>query len=257
VTGAQELADRVAIVTGGTQGIGFAIAQELLLAGARVVVASRKPDRVEAAIASLSQRYPERVAGEVANAGDPNAAERVAGAAVERFGRLDILVNNAATNPHNGLLVDITMAAALKTAQVNLAGPVVWTGAARRAGLGGGGAVLNISSVGGLVSDPNIGFYNATKAGLVHLTRQLAYELGPDVRVNALAPGLIKTELARVVWEAREEHLASLLPLGRLGTVEDVAMAARFLVSDRASWITGQTLVLDGGALSLPIGVEQ
>ena len=119
-----------------------------------------------------------------------------------------------------------------------------------------GGAVVIIASVGGLIVDPHIGYYNATKAAMLHMTRQLAYELGPRARVNAIAPGLIKTELARAV-EVREPILTAKLPLRRLGTVEDVANAALFLASDASSWMTGQTLVLDGGATALPIGVDE
>jgi NAD(P)-dependent dehydrogenase (short-subunit alcohol dehydrogenase family) len=254
----EELKGRVAVVTGGTRGIGFAIAAEYLTAGASVVVASRKSDVVDAAVQELSQiAAADRVLGIVANAGELSHAQAAIEQTMTRFGRVDILVNNAATNPHNGPLINITESAALKTVQVNQFGPVQWTRLVWDAWMSEhGGAVLNISSVGGMVVDPNIGFYNATKAALIHITRQLAYELGPRVRVNAIAPGLIKTELARKVWEEREEILSALLPMRRLGTVEDIAYAARFLTSDRASWITGQTLVLDGGALALPIGVK-
>jgi NAD(P)-dependent dehydrogenase (short-subunit alcohol dehydrogenase family) len=262
VTGAAqagpELEGRVAVVTGGTQGIGRAIAAELLAGGANVVVASRKPAGVQEAVRVLAAEHgADRVYGLPANAGDTEQAEAVVAAALERFGRLDILVNNAATNPHMGPLVELTESKAMKTALVNLYAPVMWSRLVWRAWMAEhGGAILNVTSVGGLVVDPQIGFYNATKAGLIHLTRQLAYELGPEVRVNAVAPGLVKTELSRAVWEEREDILSSVLPLRRLGTVSDIARAVRFLVSEQASWITGQLLVLDGGALALPIGVR-
>jgi NAD(P)-dependent dehydrogenase (short-subunit alcohol dehydrogenase family) len=253
-----ELHGRVAVVTGASRGIGKAIAASFLRAGASVVIASRKADGVKAAVDDLErQTGSDRVHGVVANAGAPEQAAETVEQAVVRFGRLDILVNNAATNPHMGPLIELTESKATKTTQVNQYGPVVWTKCAWDAWMGEhGGVVLNIASVGGLVVDPHIGYYNATKAALIHLTRQLAYELGPQVRVNVIAPGLIKTDLARAVWEEREDVLSKALPLRRLGTVEDIAEAATFLVSDRASWITGQSLVIDGGALALPIGVE-
>ena len=174
-----------------------------------------------------------------------------------RFGRVDVLVNNAATNPYHGDLLDLDLPRAEKTVRVNQYGMIAWTRCAWRAWMAEhGGAVVNIASVGGLIVDPHIGYYNATKAAMLHMTRQLAYELGPRARVNAIAPGLIKTELARAVWEVREPILTAKLPLRRLGTVEDVANAALFLASDASSWMTGQTLVLDGGATALPIGVD-
>lgn len=174
-----------------------------------------------------------------------------------RLGRFDVMVNNAATNPYMGDLLDLDLARAEKTVRVNQYGMIAWTRCAWRAWMSEhGGTVVNIASVGGLVVDPHIGWYNATKAAMLHMTRQLAYELGPRVRVNAIAPGLIKTELARAVWEPREPILTARLPLRRLGTVEDVANAALFLASDASAWMTGQTLVLDGGATALPIGVE-
>jgi NAD(P)-dependent dehydrogenase (short-subunit alcohol dehydrogenase family) len=253
-----ELAGRVAVVTGGSRGIGRGIAAALLREGAAVVIASRKPDGVKAATEELAaETGSEQILGVVANAGDPAQAADTIEAAMTRFGRVDILVNNAATNPHMGPLIELTESKAAKTTQVNQYAPLVWTKHAWQAWMAEhGGVVLNIASVGGLIVDPNIGYYNATKAALIHLTRQLAYELGPKVRVNVIAPGLIKTELARAVWEAREDILSATLPLRRLGTVEDIAEAATFLVSDRSSWITGQSLVIDGGALALPIGVS-
>ena len=252
------MAGRVAIVTGGTKGIGFAIAAELLRSGAAVTVASRKAVSVQDAVAELQGvAGAEKVFGVVAHVSDEDAARAAVSATVERFGRLDMLVNNAATNPYNGPLIGISESAALKTAQVNQFAPLLWTRLVAEAWMSEhGGAILNVASIGGMIVDPNIGFYNSTKAALLLLTRQLAYELGPNVRVNAIAPGLIKTELARAVWEVREEILSAKLPMRRLGTVEDVAYAARFLLSDRASWLTGQAIALDGGALCLPIGVE-
>src|SRR5205823_4594609 len=141
--------------------------------------------------------------------------------------------------------------------RVNQYGMLAWTRYAWHAWMAEhGGVVINMASVGGLIVDPEIGYYNATKAAMLLMTRQLAYELGPKVRVNAIAPGVIKTELARAVWEARESVLTAQLPLRRLGTTEDVANAALFLASDASSWMTGQAVGLDGGAAALAIAVE-
>ena len=252
------LKGRVALVTGGSRGIGLGIATALRAEGADVVFCARKAAGVAAAEQELlAGPGAGGVLGLVANVGEPEDAERTVAAAMERFGRLDVLVNNAATNPYMGPLIDIDLPRAEKTAKVNQFGMLAWTRCAVRAWMGEhGGSVINIASVGGLIVDPGIGYYNATKAAMLLMTRQLAYELGPAVRVNALAPGVIKTELARAVWEAREPVLTAQLPMRRLGTVEDVANAAVFFAGDASSWITGQTLVIDGGALALPIAVD-
>ncbi|WP_030434579.1 SDR family oxidoreductase [Actinoplanes subtropicus] len=251
------LVGRVAVITGGSRGIGLAIAHAYRAAGAHVTIAARKADGLAAAREELAAVPGGGVHTVVANAGEPEHAERCIDETMERFGRVDILVNNAATNPYQGNLIDLDLPRAEKTVRVNQYGLIAWTSCAWKASMAEhGGAVVNIASVGGLIVDPHIGYYNATKAAMIHLTRQLAYELGPKARVNAIAPGLIKTELARAVWEVREPILTAKLPLRRLGTPEDVANAAVFLASDASSWITGQTLVLDGGALALPIGVE-
>ncbi|MEV8350285.1 SDR family oxidoreductase [Streptomyces niveus] len=257
--GANTLDGKVAVITGGSRGIGLGIATAYRAAGAHVVIAARKPS-------GLAQAHEEllRTEGEgdihtvVANAGEPDQAEACVDQTMNRFGRLDILVNNAATNPYHGDLIDLDLPRAEKTVRVNQYGMIAWTRFAWRAWMAEhGGAVINIASVGGLIVDPHIGYYNATKAAMLHMTRQLAFELGPRARVNAIAPGLIKTELARAVWEVREPILTAKLPMRRLGTVQDVANAALFLASDASSWMTGQTLVLDGGATALPIGVDE
>ena len=253
------LKGRVALITGGSRGIGLGIAEAFRAQGATVVVTARKEAGLEAARDQLlTVDGPGEVYTVVANAGDPDQAERAVAEASERFGPLDILVNNAATNPYMGPSADIDLSRALKTAQVNQIGPLLWIHAAREHGIGSQSpaSVINTASVGGLLVDPNIGFYNATKAALIHLTHQLAYELGPTIRVNCIAPGVIKTELARAVWEAREAVLTAQLPMRRLGTVQDCGNAAVFLASDLSSWITGHTLVIDGGALGLPRAVQ-
>jgi NAD(P)-dependent dehydrogenase (short-subunit alcohol dehydrogenase family) len=142
-----------------------------------------------------------------------------------------------------------------KTVKVNQTALLVWTQEAWRASMAErGGTVLNLASIGGLSVELGIGWYNVTKAAVVHLTSQLAGELGPGVRVNALAPGLVKTDLARALWEQAGDAIAAHLPLKRLGEPDDIASAALFLCSDEASWITGHTLVIDGGALVIPSG---
>ncbi|MEJ7585090.1 MAG: SDR family oxidoreductase [Acidimicrobiales bacterium] len=237
---------KVALVTGASRGIGRAIAAAYADAGAQVMLSSRKLDALREAAATI--------AGEVevfaANAGDPDAAEACVAATVERFGGLDILVNNAATNPYMGPAVDIDLSRWDKTFQVNIRGIHVWTQAAWRAAMQErGGAVINLASIGGLTVGAGLGVYNTTKAAVIHLTKVMAGELGPGVRVNALAPGLVKTDMARALWEEHGEALGRRLPLGRLGEPEDIAHSAMFLASDAAAWITGHTLVVDGGAL--------
>lgn len=253
-----ELDGRVAVITGGSRGIGLGIARAFRTEGAHVVIVARKPEGLREAREDLEQNPASGdVHTVVANAGEPDQAEACVRETVERFGRLDILVNNAATNPYMGDLIGLDLSRAEKTVRVNQYALVAWTRHAwDHAMQEHGGVVLNIASVGGMIVDPGIGWYNATKAAMILLTRQLAWELGPKVRVNAIAPGVIKTELARAVWEVREPILTERLPLRRLGTTEDVANAAVFLASDRSSWITGQTMVIDGGALAMPIGVE-
>jgi NAD(P)-dependent dehydrogenase (short-subunit alcohol dehydrogenase family) len=240
------LEGKVALVTGASRGIGKAIAAAYAAAGASVLLSSRKQDALEAAAAEIG--------GDVdvfaANAGAPEAAAACVARCVERFGGLDILVNNAATNPYMGPTIDIDLPRYDKTWEVNLRGALVWTQEAWRASLSErGGAVINVSSIGGMSVEPSIGVYNATKAALLHLTRTLAAELAPGVRVNAIAPGLVKTDMARALWEPNEDRMAQAVPLQRLGEPTDIASAAVFLASDAASWITGHTLVVDGGML--------
>lgn len=237
---------KVAVVTGASRGIGRATAAALAAAGAKVVLSSRKQEALEEAAASIDGE----TAVFAANAGEPDQAEAYIAFAVERFGAVDILVNNAATNPYMGPAIDIDLPRHDKTWQVNLRGPMVWSQAAWRASMAErGGCIVNVASIGGMTIEPTIGIYNTTKAALIHLTRVLAAELAPGVRVNAVAPGLVKTDMARALWERGEEAIAGRLPLRRLGVPEDIARAILFLCSDAASWITGHTLVVDGGAL--------
>lgn len=239
------LAGRVALVTGASRGIGRSIVERLVAAGANVMLSARKAEPLAEAVAEIGPN----TASFAANAGDPDAAEAAVAATVERFGAIDILVNNAATNPASGTLVETQLSAFDKIIEVNLRGPLVWSAAAVRAGLAErSGSIVNIASVGGLRFEAGLGAYNVGKAGLIHMTKILAVELGPDVRVNAVAPGLVRTEFARSLWEPREERIARRLPLGRIGEPNDIADAVAFLASPAASWITGQVLAIDGGA---------
>jgi NAD(P)-dependent dehydrogenase (short-subunit alcohol dehydrogenase family) len=242
---------KVALVTGASKGIGAAIAAGLAASGAAVMLSSRKIDALEEAAGAIRGETP-GAAVEVfaANAGEPDQAEACVEATVARLGSVDILVNNAATNPYYGPALRIDPSRFDKTVAVNWRGPLVWTQAAWRHSMEErGGAVLNISSIGGLAVETDLTVYNGTKAALIHLTRSLAAEMSPGVRVNAIAPGLVKTDMARVLWEPNEAALGKRTPLGRLGEPSDIANAAVFLCSDAASWITGVTLAIDGGAL--------
>lgn len=240
------LEGRAALVTGGSRGIGLAIARELLAHGARVCLTGRKPDRLESALRDLD-------AGDaaVAVAGasdDPDHRAEAIERTVAAFGAIDLLVNNAGTNPQYGPLVDADLGAVDKIMDVNVVAPLAWTQAAWHAGMREhGGAVVNVASIGGIRPGSWIGAYNASKAALIQLTRQLALELAPGVRVNAIAPAVIKTRFATALYEGREAEVAAHYPLGRLGEPADAAAATRWLLSDEAGWITGETVVLDGG----------
>lgn len=235
---------KVALVVGASRGIGKAIAAEFVASGAKVMLTSRKQEALEAAAADIGGD----TAVMAANAGDVDAADAVVQATLERFGALDILVNNAATNPYYGLLMGVDAARFDKTFQVNFRGPFFWTQAAHRHALKERpGVVVNIASVGGMRAEAGLGVYNITKAALIHFTRQLAAEIGPN-RVVGIAPGLVQTDFAKVLVDNYGEVLANSLPLRRLGQPEDIARLATFLASDDASWITGETYVIDGGA---------
>ena len=249
------LTNKTALVTGGSRGIGLGIAARFLQAGANVMISSRTAEDLADAAATLVRdgAPEERVAWTVAHVGRPEDAQTCVAATVAQFGGIDILVNNAGTNPYFGPLIDIDLVRAQKTFEVNQLSVLVWTAAAVKAGLKG--SVINVASVGGLEVEPGIGWYNVTKAAVLHLTRQLSFELAPDVRVNALAPGLVKTRLAAALWEGPgEDRIAANVPLRRLGLPDDVATAALFLASDAASWVTGETFVVDGGTMAQPSG---
>ena len=241
-----DLTGRTAIVTGASRGIGLAIARQLADAGANVVITSRKQESADAAAAQIG----EKALGVGAHAVEEDAAKRCVELTVDHFGGIDILVNNAGTNPAYGPLIDQDHARFAKTFEVNLWAPLLWTSLAVKAWMAEhGGAVVNTASIGGMHQSPYMGMYNATKAALIHVTKQLALELSPRVRVNAICPGVVRTRLAEALWKDHEQALSASTALGRIGEPADVGSAVAFLVSDEASWITGETLVLDGGQL--------
>jgi NAD(P)-dependent dehydrogenase (short-subunit alcohol dehydrogenase family) len=244
----QDFAGRTALITGGTRGIGLGIAEELVSRGANVVITARKPDELEAAVRTLDPEATGRALAVRGSADDEAHQADAVGQAVERYGRLDVLVPNAAVNPQYGPLVDADLSAVRKVFEVNVTGVLGWVQQAWRQSMHvHGGSILVVASVGGLRSGAPIGAYNASKAAVIHLVRQLGAEMGPTVRVNAIAPAVVKTRFAEALYEGREAEVAANYPMGRLGTPEDTAKAAAFLLSGDASWITGETLVVDGG----------
>lgn len=253
------LAGKVAIVTGGSRGIGLAVATRLVTEGAQVVVTGRRAESLQAAVDSLratAESFGSSTAalGVAGNADDGAHVDDTVDQAVTMFGGVDILVNNVGTNPAYGPLLETPPHAARKIFDVNVLGTLVWIKAASPQLTERRGAIVNVGSVAGLRPAGNIGMYGASKAALGHLTGQLAVELAPAVRVNAVLPGVVRTRFAGALFEGKEEEVVGRYPLGRLGEPADVAAAVAFLASGDASWITGQLLVVDGG-LTLGGGV--
>ena len=245
-----DLKGRVALVTGASRGIGSAISEALAEQGAQVVLSSRKQADLDDEAARINTRFPEQAVGIAAHAGRPEDLKRLVEEVMSRFSRIDILVNNAATNPYFGPVIGAELTAWDKTFEVNLRGIFILTKLVYEASMEEhGGAIVNVSSVGGLRPGLGLGIYNVTKAGVIMLTRQLARELGPKVRVNAVAPGLVKTRFAQALWgnEAILDRIVSSNPLGRIGVPDEIAGAVVFLVSDAASYVNGEVLVIDGG----------
>jgi NAD(P)-dependent dehydrogenase (short-subunit alcohol dehydrogenase family) len=245
----RRFAGRVAVVTGASRGIGLGVARRLVDEGARVVLTARTPEPLADAAASLGG--PDLALAVPGRADDRAHQEEAVATAVRAFGRIDVLVNNTGINPVAGPVTATDPAAVAKTFAVNVGAALSWTEQALQAGLGNvpGAAVVNMASIAGLRPSPPIGVYGMSKAALVHATAQMALELAPRVRVNAVAPAVVKTRFATMLYEGREEEVAAAYPLGRLGVPEDVAGAVAFLASEDAAWITGQTLVVDGGVL--------
>ncbi|WP_114908099.1 SDR family oxidoreductase [Ornithinimicrobium murale] len=238
------LSGQTAIVTGASRGIGYAIAERLVAEGARVVITGRKAEPLAEAVAALGG--PEVCLGVPGKADDPEHQRATAQQAERDFGPVTLLVNNVGINPVYGSLMAADLGAARKIVEVNALAPLAWVQAvfgdpARS------GAVVNISSTAGQGTAPGIDLYGASKAMLDHLTRGMALELAPRVRVNAVAPALVRTQFAAPLMSQGEEAAASRYPLGRIGRPEDVASTVAFLLSEEASWITGTLHIIDGG----------
>ncbi len=239
---------RTAVVTGASRGIGLAIAHRLVAEGARVCITARRPGPLAEAAATFPEGTVVTVAGK---AHDPEHRREVHDTVARELGGLDVLVNNAGINPVFGPLTDLEHGAAVKILDVNVLAALGWVQdvlayrglafAERR------GVVVNLSSVTGDTPAPGIGMYGISKAAVAHLTRTLAAELGPEVRVNAIAQAIVKTVFAQALYEGKEEEVIAQYPLKRLGQPEDVAAAVAFLASDDAAWVTGHVLTLDGG----------
>jgi NAD(P)-dependent dehydrogenase (short-subunit alcohol dehydrogenase family) len=240
------MTDQVAIVTGASRGIGFAIAQRFVADGGKVCITGRDATALENAAKDLGG--PDVAIGVAGKGDDADHRAAVVDTVLGTFGPVTTLVNNIGINPAYGPLGTLDLGAARKMIDVNVLGTLGWVQEALRGGLAGsGGTIVNVSSVSGVRPAPGIGFYGVTKAALIHLTEELAVELAPEVRVNAVAPAVVKTRFATALYEGREEAVAATYPLRRLGMPEDVAGTVAFLCSRDAEWITGQTIVIDGG----------
>lgn len=237
---------RTAIVTGASRGIGLAIAGRLVADGARVVITARTQEALDEAVAQLGGA--DHALGVAGRADDTDHQAEVVERAIGTFGSVDLLVNNAGINPAYGPMVQLDLAVARKVVEVNCISALSWVQQAYKAWMQkDGGAVVNVCSIAGIRAAPGIGFYGASKAMLIHITQTLAMELGPDIRVNAVAPAVVKTRFATALYEGREEQVAAQYPLKRLGEPADIASVVAFLLSQDAGWMTGQVLVVDGG----------
>ncbi|MFI1167371.1 SDR family oxidoreductase [Streptomyces sp. NPDC020801] len=240
-----ELSGKVALVTGASRGIGYGIAEALVARGDRVCITGRNEDALKEAVEQLGA---DRVIGVAGKAHDETHQAETVERVMEAFGRVDYLINNAGTNPVFGPIADLDLNVARKVFETNVISAL---GFAQRTWHAwqkdNGGAIVNIASVAGLAPSPFIAAYGVSKAAMISLTQQLAHEFAPKVRVNAIAPAVVKTKFAAALYEGREEEAAAAYPLGRLGVPSDIGGAAAFLTSAQSDWVTGQTLVVDGG----------
>ncbi|GHJ39046.1 SDR family oxidoreductase [Streptomyces sp. TS71-3] len=241
----QQDSGKVALITGASRGIGYGVAQALVARGDRVCITGRGEEALKEAAEKLGADRALAVPGKAHDeAHQALAVERT----METFGRIDFLINNAGTNPVFGPMADMDLGVARKVYETNVISAL---GFAQRTWKAwqqeNGGVIVNIASIAGVGASPFVGAYGMSKAAMINLTLQLAHEFAPRVRVNAIAPGVVKTRFAKALYEGREEEAAAAYPLGRLGVPEDVGGAAAFLTSDQSEWITGQTLVVDGG----------
>jgi NAD(P)-dependent dehydrogenase (short-subunit alcohol dehydrogenase family) len=246
------LKDKVIVVTGASRGIGEAIARAAVEAGARVVLASRKQADLDKVSASLPAERSDAIA---CHTGKAEEVDAMFARAVERFGRVDGVVNNAATNPYFGPLIDTPDAAIDKTFEVNVRGYLYCARALVKHARtrGGGGSIVNVASVAGTRAAPMQGIYGATKAAVISMTQTLAFELGgSNIRVNAIAPGLVETKFASAIVNnpMLRDHVVNRTPLARHAQPAEIAGAAIYLLSDAASFTTGSVMVVDGGFTS-------
>ncbi|MFM9446459.1 SDR family oxidoreductase [Streptomyces acidiscabies] len=240
-----ELSGKVALVTGASRGIGYGVAEALVARGDRVCITGRNEDALKEAVDRLGA---DRVIGVAGKAHDLDHQAEVVGRVMEAFGRVDFLVNNAGTNPVFGPLADLDLNVARKVYETNVISALGFAQKTWHAWQkDNGGAIVNIASVSGIAPSPFIAAYGMSKAAMINLTQQLAHEFAPKVRVNAIAPAVVKTKFAEALYEGREAEAAAAYPLGRLGVPSDIGGTAAFLTSDQSDWITGQTLVVDGG----------
>lgn len=247
-----DLEGRVAIVTGGSRGIGEAIALSLSESGAKVVLCSRKIEGLDAVKEKIKAQGGEAISIP-AHMGDLDSLQTVVDGTVKEFGSIDILVNNAATNPILGPVIDTEPAAWDKIMDVNLKGLFFLTRAAGKVMVEKGrGTVINISTEAAIRPAPGLGAYSISKAGVDMVTKAFAQELGPrGIRVNGIAPGLVQTRFSQALWsnDAIRQAVESRIPLGRMGQPHEMAGVVVFLASDAASYITGQTILVDGGSM--------
>lgn len=237
---------RTAIVTGASRGIGLAIAERLVADGARVVITARKKEALDEAVVQLGG--PDVALAVAGRADDADHQADAVRQTIETFGSIDLLVNNTGINPVYGPLVDLDLTAARKIVEVNCIAALSWVQRVHRAWMKEhGGAIVNVSSLSSVRTSPGIGFYGASKAMLNSLTELMAVELGPDIRVNGVAPAVVKTRFATKLYEGREDEVTAAYPLKRLGVPEDIGSVVAFLLSEDAGWLTGQTVVVDGG----------
>jgi NAD(P)-dependent dehydrogenase (short-subunit alcohol dehydrogenase family) len=247
------LEGKVAIVTGGSRGIGEAIARAFVAHGAKVVIASRKPEGVAAVADAIAGEYGDgRALAVAAHTGKEADCRRLVEEAIARFGKVDVLVNNAGTNPYFGPLLNAENGAWDKTFDVNLKGYFWCAREVARHCLGreAPASIINMASVAGIVASPMQGVYSMTKAAVISMTQTLAVELAPSkIRVNAIAPGFVDTRLASAILKSEEllRHVIEKTPMARYGTPDEIAGGALYLASDAASFLTGHTLVIDGG----------
>jgi NAD(P)-dependent dehydrogenase (short-subunit alcohol dehydrogenase family) len=247
------LEGKVALVTGASRGIGEAVARTFAAHGARVALVSRKAEGIQAVADSIGKEHgADRVLGLAGHTGQEAECARIVRETVDRFGRVDVLVNNAATNPHFGPFLTADMGMWDKTFDVNVKG-YFWCAreVARHAiGRDAGASIVNMTSVAGITASPLQGIYSMTKAAVIAMTRTLAAELAPSkVRVNAVAPGFVDTRFSAAILKNDDllQRVIARTPMGRYGMPDEIAGGALYLASDAASFLTGHTLVIDGG----------